>query len=213
MFEIKSYEVAEVKNPQAENFKQIKPESEISQMEAKSFWEAETEHYNSYQTRLDRTPQKDSVDGHWDGERGESKFIPDENTVRGKAAAEKLKESGLDGIEYNNAEPDFSPISEVTVKIENMTEYRYGEGGNFDQANIKCAEKWNNEAKDGCTDWTPRMVEEWRGKNNYTWHERCDTKSMDLVPREVHSVALHSGGVSECKVRDAIGNIGGGFDE
>ncbi len=210
MFEIKSHEIAEVKNPQAENFKQIKPESEISPMEAKSFWEGETEHYNSYQTRLDHTPQKDSVDGHWDGERGESKFIPDENTDRGKAAAEKLKESGLDGIKYNNAEPDFSPISEATVKIENMTEYR---DSNFAQADIKCAEKWNNEAKDNHTDWTASEVRDWRKENNFSWHERCDTETMDLVPREVHSVCKHLGGVSECKVRDAIGNIGGGFDE
>jgi len=26
--------------------------------------------------------------------------------------------------------------------------------GNFTQADIKCSEKWNTEAKDGKTDWT-----------------------------------------------------------
>lgn len=211
MIEVKPHETSEVKCPQVENFKQIKPEGDISPKEAKSFWDGETEYYNSYQTRLDCTPKSDSENGHWSGERGESKFIPDRNTDAGRAAAEKLEEFGLDGIEYNNAEPDFSPISEATVKIENMTEYR---DSNFAQADIKCAEKWNNDAKDGRTDWTARKVEDWRKEHNYSWHERCDTETMDLVPREVHTgVCTHLGGVSECKVRDSIGNIGGEFDE
>ena len=212
MPEIKSHEVAEVKNPQTENFKHIKPESEISPTEAKSFWEGEAERYNPYQTRLDHTPKVDSENGHWEdnNRRGESKFIPDKTTEEGKAAAERLKEYGIDGIEYRNAEPDFSPISKATVKIENMTECRES---NFKQADIKCAEKWNNEAKDNRTDWTASEVKSWRKDNNYSWHERCDTVTMDLVPREVHSACKHIGGVSECKVRDSIGNVGGEFDE
>lgn len=45
-----------------------------------------------------------------------------------------------------------------------------------------------------------------------SWHERCDTKTMDLVPYDIHSYCKHLGGVSECKARDSV-NDGGGFDE
>ncbi len=67
----------------------------------------------------------------------------------------KLAEYGKDGIEYKNLEPDFSEVSEGTVKIDNMTEHRddyYDENGelqpgNFSQADAKLAEKWNEQQK------------------------------------------------------------------
>lgn len=179
-----------------------------------------SEYYNSYEERLGYTPKEDSHLGAWEGKRGESKFIPNSETPEGKAALDKLNEKGLDGIEYKNAEPDFSKCAEATVYIDDMTQYRDDyiatDGaiklGNFAQADIRCAEKWNAEAKDGKTDWIPRDVYNWRHENRCSWHERCDTITMDLVPFEVHSHCKHLGGVSECKVRDAI-NVGGEFDE
>ena len=136
----------------------------------------------------------------------------------------KLNEElyGKDGIEYKNLEPDFSEVSEGTVKIDNMTEHRddyYDENGelqpgNFSQADAKLAEKWNEQQKDGRTDWTDEDVYEWRHDpaHQCSWHERCDTKTMDLVPYDIHSYCKHLGGVSECKARDSV-NDGGGFDE
>lgn len=110
----------------------------------------------------------------------------------------------------------------VTVKIDNMTEHRddyYDENGelqpgNFSQADAKLAEKWNEQQKDGRTDWTDEDVYEWRHDpaHQCSWHERCDTKTMDLVPYDIHSYCKHLGGVSECKARDSV-NDGGGFDE
>ena len=49
---------------------------------------------------------------------------------------------GIYGIEYDNCIPDFSECSESTVQIDNMSEKRYGPGGNFEQCDSKCAEKW-----------------------------------------------------------------------
>lgn len=226
MNEIKLSEVSEVKKPDIENYKSIKSEGNISVKEAKDFWkneafkENEESLHNPYEEKLKYVPSESKEDGHWKDERGESKFIPNDSTEAGKLAKEKLIEKKLDGIEYKNAEPDFSPCAEATVQIENMTENRYNYIdsneksclGNFAQADIKCAEKWSSIKKDGKSDWTARDINNWRHENKCSWHERCDTKTMDLVSRDIHSFFKHSGGVSECKARDNK-NLGGGFDE
>lgn len=180
----------------------------------------ETKYYTSYEDRLKHTPNEASDLGAWEGMRGESKFIPSPDSEAGRAAKEKLFEYGLNGVEYESAEPDFSECSEVTVKIEHMTENREnyidGDGkyrfGNFAQADIKCAELWNSTGCEGRTDWTAVDVRDWRRENKYSWHECCDTSTMQLVPREIHGVFRHSGGVAECKVRESV-NAGGIFDE
>ncbi|MCD7740787.1 MAG: HNH endonuclease [Ruminococcus sp.] len=215
MSEIKTTETAEVKSSQVEGFKDIKPESEGSPKDVKSFWDnlfdsfrqEKTEYYTSYEDRIAQTPREKSENGSWEGERGESKFIPEANTEDGKAACEKLKEFGIDGIEYKDGIPDFSPITEATEIID-MTEIR---DDNFKQAYEKCADTWNSQAKDGRNDWTARQVKEYKTENNLTWHENSDMKTVQLVPSEVHKVCSHSGGVAECKARNE--DIGGGFDE
>lgn len=78
---------------------------------------------NSYETRSSNIPV-DGVRGKWEGERGESKYVPSDETDEGKAAKEKLAEKDQDGVEYNYAEPDFSESAEATVEIDNMTEHR-----------------------------------------------------------------------------------------
>lgn len=244
MSEFKLPEINETKKPESVGFEKIQPDKNTNLEEAKGFWKNYFEkvdsvienikdaiegkefggQYNSEEHMLDHTPSEDSKKGHWDGERGKSKFIPNENTEAGLKAKEKLAEYGLDGINYKNGEPDFSKCSEATVVIDKMTANRdnyLGEDGNvkygnFAQADIKCAEKWCKENKDGKNDWTGGDVCRWRHENNCTWHEQCDTKSMDLVSKDIHNskdpVFLHSGGVSECKVRDGV-NVGGEFDE
>ena len=166
--------------------------------------------YTDYSERLKHTPI-DSENGHWEGGRGESKYIPSPETEKGRAAISKLAEYGMDGIEFKNCEPDYSKCSEGTVRIENMTENR---PSNFAQADIKLADQWNKEMREGRNDWKDKDVEEFRKSNNLSWHECCDTKTMNLVSRDIHgadtSVFLHSGGVAECRARD---NVGGEFDE
>lgn len=244
MQEVKGTEIDEIKKPKPENFKNIKPENETNVEKVKDFWDNVFDklgntvedikdkiegkefgpQYNTEEHMLDHTPTEDSQKGCWDGPRGNSKFIPNENTEAGLKAKEKLAEYGQDGIRYKNGEPDFSNCSEATVRIDDMTQNRDDyigtdgtiKQGNFTQADIKCAEKWNAEAKEGKCDWTARDVKKWRDENNCTWHEHSDTKTMDLVSRDIHNtkdpVFLHSGGVSECKARDAV-NVGGEFDE
>ena len=167
MQEIKSNEVHETKAPEVENYKNIQPENGMTVSESKDFWNQKFEgdvvenddsefggKYNSYEKRLGCVPV-DGETGKFEGERGNSKFIPSDETERGAACKEKLAEYGKDGIEYKNLEPDFSEVSEGTVKIDNMTEHRddyYDENGelqsgNFSQADAKLAEQWNEQKK------------------------------------------------------------------
>ena len=76
---------------------------------------------------------------------------------------------------------------------------------NFRQCDEKCTEQWNEENRDGKSDWTGRDIQEWRKENEYSWHECNDTKTCQLLPRKIHEYFTHLGGVSECKIRDNIG--------
>ena len=132
-------------------------------------------------------------DGKWIGERGDSKWIPDSDYVpkksnpEGKTWGEILKDYGVDGIEFKNGEPDFSPFSKGEVEIADFSENR---DDNFDQADEKLAEQR------GCT---PEEVQKWRKEHGYTWHECSDMKTMQKVSAEVHNNVPHSGGISRAK--------------
>lgn len=221
-------EVSDVGKTEVSAFKEIKPETDMTVSEAKSFvdslfeekQDASDGYYNPYETRNARTPI-DGVRGKWEGERGESKYVPSDQTEAGRAAIEKLADKGMDGIKYTYAEPDFSECAEATVEIDNMTEHRDDyidadgnyTSGNFSQADAKCAAQWNDCQRDGRSDWKAEDVRDWRRENGYSWHERCDTRTMDLVAYDIHSYFGHYGGCSECKMRDAANVDGGGFDE
>lgn len=221
-------EETDMKKFERRDFTEIKPQNNMSISDARSYFDnlfqemhdREEEYYTSYEDRINHTPKEDSELGSWEGERGESKFIPNENNEAANAAKEKLAEYGMDGIEYESAEPDFSECCEAEVKIDKMTEHRENyidendkyQLGNFAQADAKCADQWNVSSRDGKDDWTAADVRDWRRENQYSWHECCDTSTMQLVSRDIHGVFKHSGGVAECKVRDGV-YIGGEFDE
>lgn len=166
--------------------------------------EVEGDYFSTYEERLKQTPAQETNRGKWEGERGESKFITSDEKIK-----EILLKYGLDGIVYKDGIPDFAECSEATFEIDDMSDNR---AKNFQQCDEKCAEKWNIEGRDGKTDWTPRDVEKWRKTNGYSWHERNDMKTCDLVPTEINDYFGHLGGVSECKKRDAASE-GDEFDE
>lgn len=131
--------------------------------------------------------------GCWEGEKGNSLWNPGNDKIPGKANpdnkswSEIKEEYGIDGVQYNDGEPDFSNISRGEAHIEDFTSDRYK---NFKQADEAEAEKR------GCT---PEDVKQWRQENGYTWHERGDCETMDKVPSIVHNNVVHSGGISEKK--------------
>lgn len=168
---------------------------------------------SSYKERLDRTPSIENPNGKWSGDRGESMFIPTDDRFR-----ELLQSKGVEGINYKDAIPDFSPIAEAKVTIQGMSQHRLsliGENGerivgNYEKADIECAKAWNLKQRDGKDDWTHQDVKNWREANGYTWHEDNDMKTCDLVPTEVNKVCSHLGGVSE--IKNILNQIGG-FDD
>ena len=148
---------------------------------------------------MKHTP-RDGVRGHWTGERGNSRFIPNENSEHGKEVSDTLEKYGLEGIEYKDGVPDFSECSEETVEI-SMTEKREN---NFGKADAECAKKWNECAKDGKTDWTANDVREYMKDHDLTWHECPDCKTCQMVPRNIHSYYTHSGGIAERKKNSEV---------
>jgi hypothetical protein len=140
-------------------------------------------------------------DGKWAGKEGDSKWIPEEKYIPQKGNPDSktwneiLKEKDIDGINYEDGEPDFSEIAEDTVEIDDFCEDRVD---NFSKADEKMAEKWNKENKEN-TEWDREKVEKYRKDNSLTWHERGDMKTMDLVPKDVHNNISHSGGISAYK--------------
>lgn len=156
------------------------------------------EYKTPYEFRLSFTPL-DSERGHWEGERGESIFIPSDATEEIRKVKYELNRHNLKGIEYKDCIPDFSPISEDSVTIPNMSSDR---DANFEQAYIAFAKKWNQIELDGKNDWTLESVRYWTRANKFTLHESNDMKTMFLVPTEIHDFFKHSGGVKECKVQE-----------
>ncbi|MCO7227583.1 hypothetical protein, partial [Pleionea sp. CnH1-48] len=73
------------------------------------------EPYTTYRARINQTP----TNGSWVGGRGESKFIhnnPDVNS--------KLAEFGINGIEYKNGYPNFSPTTLIEYDVESIGKTR-----------------------------------------------------------------------------------------
>lgn len=154
----------------------------------------------AYESRVSGCP----IEGHngsWDGFRGNSMWRPDREAIPtrynpdGLTWGEILDKYGIEGIEYKDGDPDFSPVSKGEVEIDDFTDDRTS---NFAQADEALAKQ------KGCS---PEDVKKWREENGYTWHECRDCKTMQKVPREVHNNMDHSGGVSEYK--KARNNEGG----
>ncbi len=218
-------ETKEITTPKIENYKEIHPQKGMTFENAKTYWN------NLFSGKLDkeiRTKYEEEAVKHMpaEGFRGKyvddgktEKYVPKDSTEAGKVCIEKLKEYGLDGIEYKNFEPDFSKVSEGTVKINHMSENRHDyydengmrQEGNYTQADKKCAKLWNIQKKGGRTDWTEKEVDKWRHnpEHHCIWHETSDAKTMNLVPEEIHKFFTHAGGVVMCKIRDG----GNKFDD
>ena len=154
----------------------------------------------AYESRVSGCP----IEGHngsWDDFRGNSMWRPDREAIPtrynpdGLTWGEILDKYGIEGIEYKDGDPDFSPVSKGEVEIDDFTDDRTS---NFAQADEVLAKQ------KGCS---PEDVKKWREENGYTWHECRDCKTMQKVSREIHNNMDHSGGVSEYK--KAHSNEGG----
>lgn len=148
--------------------------------------------YNStLEERIKKTPKGNVNRGMWTGDRGESWYVPTDKSI-----INILHTFQLGGILYGEGIPDFSLCAKMTINIESMSEIRRE---NFRQCDEICAEEWDLKKYGGKSKWTPNDVKQWRKENNYTWHERNDMVTCDLVPTIINRFFGHLGGVSECK--------------
>lgn len=137
-------------------------------------------------------------DGRWEGEKGDSMWIPDDEKVPEKANpgeknwGEIKDDYGIEGIRFEGGEPDFSEVSEGEVQVDNFTPDR---DKNFRNADAIEAEKRG---------WTREEMKDWRKENRYTWHEKSDCETMQLVPSIVHNNVFHKGGISRMKQADSM---------
>ncbi|MFC3872875.1 T7SS effector LXG polymorphic toxin [Cytobacillus kochii] len=147
--------------------------------------------YSSYEQRIKTTPVNK---GKWSSERAESLFVSDKTGEIKKY----LDEAGVDGVEYKNGMPDFSPFSKGEIKLENMTNDRKS---NFSTADEELAKKWSTQEQK----WTADDIADWREDNKYTWHELNDLETIQLVPSKINSVFKHLGGVGEYNIKVKLG--------
>ncbi|MBB6716815.1 HNH endonuclease [Clostridium gasigenes] len=161
---------------------------------------------SSYESRINQTPADVNIKAVFEGGRGESlstlKPPPDPQLKK------ILDEAGIEGIQYKNGVPDFSPVSKAEVEINYMLGGKGVNGNkarnlNFEQANIELAKQLNKSpelAKEFdmvAGSIKPSDIEKYRVKNNLTWHELNDTKTIQLVPTKINSTFGHLGGIGE----------------
>ena len=131
---------------------------------------------------------------------------------------ELFKQKGIDGIEYKNGVPDFSPVTLIQVTADfDMTIERDEPGGTYEQANTIIVNKLNSSETpqdekdailaqlpstfkpDGNGVYQANTLQRVIKKNHLTWHEVNDQKTMQLVPTVVNSTFGHVGGIGEAK--------------
>ncbi|MGG1844052.1 HNH endonuclease [Brevibacillus agri] len=166
----------------------------------------QTEFASSYEARLNQTPGPDNPKVAFEGTRGESKCAlkppPDPQLKK------ILDEAGIDGIQYKNAVPDFSPVAKAEFEIDYMLGGIGNRGSNarranFAQADQKLADQLNSSPelarKFGMEAGgiKARDIERYRERNKLTWHELNDVKTIQLVPTKINSTFGHLGGVGE----------------
>ena len=161
---------------------------------------------SSYEARINQTPALINPKVEFEGIRGESlctlKPPPDPQIKR------ILDEAGIEGIQYKNGIPDFSPVSKAQFKIDHMLGGNGKRGtdarrANFAQADQKLADKlnvspemaWEFGMEPGGI--KARDIERYREKYKLTWHELNDVKTIQLVPSVINNKFGHLGGVRE----------------
>jgi len=184
-------EISEIENEIDDYYNKYMKNDKAKEFEHKSAEEKEIER----QADLRNCPREGSG-GTWEGgekERGESKWIPERDEIPPMSNPDDLTwgdimdRHGIDGVEFNGGDPDFSEITKETVKINDFTDVR---SDNFDQADEILAKRW---------DCVPEYVADWRKENKYTWHECRDCETIRLVPSDVHNNIEHRGGISKVK--------------
>ena len=150
---------------------------------------------STYESRFKQTPAETNSNVVFEGVRGESLCTlkpPPDPTLQ-----KILNEAGINGIEYKNGVPDFSPVAKAQLEIDYMLGGKGAKGNtardyNFKQANERLADQLNNSPELAnqfgmeAGGITAKDIEKYRVKNKLTWHELNDGVTIQLVPTEIN---------------------------
>lgn len=152
---------------------------------------------NERDRKISRTPNRHVS---WTGERGDSKAVATEDGLNeyfdGKESDilifnEQLSKHGVDGIEYKDGEPDFTPVSEYSCPVpEGTLTGDYNK--NVPKIHEILAKSMNERAFQGRTDWTKNSVKEYCASNWLALHE-SPTGEIQLVHSYIHGLFTHEG--------------------
>ena len=142
--------------------------------------------------------------GHWEGEIGNSKWIPDDDALiswkkggveHTKRYADVLEEYKTDGVVYNNKEPDFSVFEDAFighVTIDSFSGKRTGNNGTYMMANKAAAELLSKKTGES---WSEKQVRDYMNDHGLTWHECSDRRTVRAIPTEINAGFKHTGGI------------------
>ena len=156
--------------------------------------------------------------GNWLGIPGNSKWMPDPDRIpsrlnpRTKSMGQIIAENDMQkGIPFKQGKIDLYAASRGTVKIDDYTLCR---PKNFAQADSKLADAIRSgnanpeiqnvlqKMKIDSGSITKGDIKKLRAQEGYTWHERADMKTLDLIKTELHANIPHSGGI--CALKDQL---------
>ena len=161
--------------------------------------------------RHKRIPKKNAK---WDGEEGNSlcrmsgtpRNKNGYNNKDNKSWNQIYRENNIDGIVFNNGEPDLSPVSKMETKMNFDTDIsdkaRQELLGPKPKRTQLHEEFYAKLAKErNCT---VEEIKNFKEKHNLVVYECSDCETLMLVPREIHDNLTHSGGVEMYRALNGI---------
>jgi hypothetical protein len=145
------------------------------------------EYGNSFNERMKQTPVNN---GEWGGERGDSKWIPETDDV-----AEKLDSYGVNGIDYHDGFPDFSPVTEYEHQLPKEL-YESSDSAQFNDCNGGLS-RYLDEHPELSEHFDADQLEAIQAgekPSGFSWHHDVEPGRMQLVPTRIHQNCGHYGG-------------------
>jgi hypothetical protein len=169
----------------------ITKQKEIKDVRDDKYWNTVDQYGSTPKERLDQTPVNN---GEWSGERGESKWTSTLTDVQ-----EQYKQYGVDGIEYKDGLPDFSPISQFDhylpdKPINLVTATDDDQFDDCSKALKKYVEDNPEEAKRKFNNKQLNQINTSKKPSGFTWHHSVESGKMELVPTRIHQNSGHYGG-------------------
>ena len=138
----------------------------------------------------DRERQTPINNGEWSGDRGNSTWKPETEDV-----AEQLRQHGVDGIDYRDGFPDFSPVSAYEHQLpEELHESK--DPAQFNDCNNALSNHLENnpEFARNFDDDQLEAIRSGEKPSGFTWHHDVEPGNMQLVPSRIHQNCGHYGG-------------------